>query len=103
MADLDPHDNFIHDRYGYCYYSLDPEKTPVVYNLYTEPEYRRLGWGRKHLQHVINLIRDAGCVGAIDVVVQPREDSIAFADLEAFYKSLGLHIITQNTNTEGIL
>lgn len=100
MPDLDPFDNFIHDRYGWCYYSLEPGRNPIVYNLYTEQKYRRQGYGRKHLQLVIDLIRRTGYTGAIDVEVQPCEASISCADLQTFYRSLDLHIINKTTNTE---
>lgn len=93
MADLDPHDNFIHDRYGYCYYSIEPGQHPIVYNLYTEPEYRRQGHARKHIQYVISEIRCSGYTGIIDIEVAPYEDSISRADITAFYQSLGLHTL----------
>jgi len=87
------YENFYHDKYGYCYYSIEPGKKPMIYNLYIEPEYRRKGHAREHLKFVIKEIRKTGYKGSIEIEVAPREDSIDLAKLVAFYESLGLKII----------
>lgn len=93
-------ENFFHDKYGYCYYSIEPGKKPVIFNLYIEPEYRRKGHARKHLQFVINEIRKAGYQGGIEIEAIPRENSINLEKLVSFYKSLELEIIEGAKNTE---
>jgi ribosomal protein S18 acetylase RimI-like enzyme len=93
---MEESENFIHDKYGYCYYLMEP--TPVIFNLYTEPEYRRKGHAREHLQFVINEIRETGYVGKIQIEVAPREDSIDSENLRLFYKSIGLDILEQSSN-----
>lgn len=90
-------ENFFHDKYGYCYYSIEPDKKPVIFNLYTEPEYRRKGHARKHLQFVINEIRKTGYEGEIEIEAAPRENSIDSKKLVSFYKSMGLEIL-EGTN-----
>lgn len=90
---MDEYENFFHDKYGYCYYSIEPNKPPVIYNLYTEPEYRRKGYARKHIQFVISEIRKTGYSGLIEIEVSPRENSIDVDDLVSFYKSMGLVVI----------
>jgi GNAT superfamily N-acetyltransferase len=90
---LRSYENFIHDKYGYCYYSIEPEKNPIIFNLYTEPEYRRQGYAKKHLLFIINIIRNTGYVGQIHITAEPRENSIELSKLISFYKSVGLTII----------
>ena len=86
-------DNFIHDKYGYCYYSIPLYKNPIIYNLYTEPEYRKQGHAKRHLQYVINEIRKTGYTGPIDIETKPRENSIDINNLSSFYISMGLSIL----------
>ncbi len=93
-------ENFFHDKYGYCYYSIEPGKNPVIFNLYIEPEYRGQGHARKHLQFVINEIRKTGYQGRIEIQAAPRENSIDLEKLVSFYKRLGLEIIEGAKNTE---
>lgn len=88
-------ENFIHDKYGYCYYVIDNNKA-LIFNLYTEPEYRGLGYARKHLQYVIDEIRQIGYEGEIEIEVKPRENSINDKKLKLFYTKMGLKIIDSN-------
>lgn len=86
-------ENFFHDKYGYCYYSIEDSKSALIYNLYIEPEYRRLGHARRILQFVINEIRASGYTEEIEIEVAPRENSIDYGKLVLFYESLGLRKI----------
>ena len=86
-------ENFYHDKYGYCYYAVPIDERPIVFNLYIEPEYRRLGHARRILQIVINEIRKTGYIGAIKIEVKPRENSIEQQHLTLFYKSMGFEIL----------
>jgi hypothetical protein len=90
-------EGFIHDQYGYCYYLIDSQNPyACIYNLYTEPKYRRQGYAKVHLQYVIQEIRKYGHTGEIAIEADPRENSIAVEKLAGFYKDLGLYV----TNTE---
>lgn len=91
MNALEEHENFIHNKYGYCYYALPENESPIIFNLYVEPEYRRQGHARKLLHYVINEIRNTHLC-KIETEVQPRENSINSEALISFYKSMGLRI-----------
>ena len=93
-------ENFVHDKYGYCYYSLEPNKTPVIFNLFIEPEYRRIGHAKRLLKYIIREIRDSGYKGAIEIEAIPREASISLIKLFTFYKSLDLKVIENYVVTE---
>jgi len=97
MAD---YQNFYHDKYGYCYYLIEENKKPIIFNLYIEPEHRRKGHARKHLQFVIGKIREAGYLGKIQIETMPREDSIDVGKLSALYESMGLEIINRRLELE---
>ena len=43
-------ENFIHDKYGYCYYAMEQDKNPLIFNLFTEPKFRKQGYAQKHLK-----------------------------------------------------
>lgn len=91
---LSEHDNFIHDKHGYCYYSLEPNKIPWIYNLYVEPQYRREGHARRLLNYVINVIHGTGYTGVIHVQAKPQEHSIELDALVRFYTDMGLSVTT---------
>jgi ribosomal protein S18 acetylase RimI-like enzyme len=95
VAPLPPHDDFVHDRYGWCYYSLAPNHAPVIYNLVTEPCYRRQGHGRRHLAEVVRRIRSAGYDGKIHVVADPSaiDRGPPRSALVRMYLAAGLTII----------
>jgi ribosomal protein S18 acetylase RimI-like enzyme len=88
---MDESENFIHNKYGYCYYSIEDD-TAYIYNLYVVPEYRRNGHAGHLLGLVITEIRSSGYSGEIQIEAQPREDSIDVENLVAFYKRMGLKI-----------
>lgn len=86
-------ENFIHDKYGYCFYAIDGDKKPLIFNLYTEPEFRGRGYARKHVQYVISEIREAGYSGEIEIEVDPRENAVGTEGLISFYRNMGLKIV----------
>jgi len=86
-------ENFIHDKYGYCYYVIEKNKKPLIFNLFTEQKYRKRGYAKKHLLYVINEIRETGYKGDIEIEVNPKESSIDFESLKLFYIKMGLTII----------
>ncbi len=86
-------ENFIHTKYGYCYYALDGNGPAVIYNLYVHPEYRRQGRARKLLQSVISKIRAAGYSGLITIEAKPRDGSIDVGTLARFYENVGLRVV----------
>lgn len=91
MKELQDDENFIHNKFGYCYYSLEP--TPIIYNLYVEPEYRKQGHSKKLLQYVIDAIRETGWSGEITIEAKPQEESICLEKLIKYYESIGLKVI----------
>ena len=93
-------DNFIHNKYGYCYYEIEPGKNPIIYNLYVYPEYRRMGWAKWLLQYVINEIRQYGYGGEINIEALPKERDIDKERLKIFYVSMGLTILNTISTRE---
>lgn len=89
---MDENENFIHNKYGYCYYSVEDDSA-FIYNLYVEPEYRRKGHAEHIIRMVIGEIRKTGYSGEIQIEVCPREDSIDVENLIIFYKRMGLKVI----------
>lgn len=90
---MEDYENFYHDKYGYCYYSLEPNKVPAIFNLYVEPEYRGKGHGRRLLKIVISTIRQYDYQGPIEIEADPREGSIERSSLVALYQNMGLTVI----------
>jgi ribosomal protein S18 acetylase RimI-like enzyme len=90
---MEENENFIHNKYGYCYYSIEANDAAVIYNLYVEPEHRQKGHAKNLIQLVIREIRATGYNKEIQIEVRPREDSISIENLVAFYKRLGLKIL----------
>ena len=84
-------ENFIHDKYGYCYYDLKDK--PFIFGLFVEPEHRRKGNARKYLQYVINEIRASGYKGEIEIEAKPEAEDIIRDRLVLFYESMGLKVI----------
>ena len=89
-------ENFIHNKFGYCFYILGD--IPLIYNLYVYPKYRRCGHSRTLLQCVISEIRQKDYEGVIHIQAIPREDSIKLANLEKYYESMGLIILKERDN-----
>lgn len=87
-------ENFIHDKYGWCFYVIEPDKNPIIFNLFTKPEFRERGFAKKHIEYVINEIRDNGYKGDIEIYAKPKEKEINIQRLVTFYKGLGLKVIS---------
>ena len=85
--------NFIHNKYGYCYYAVG-DKTALIYNLYVEPNYRQKGHAENLIRLVIREIRGTGYYGEIQIEAHPKEDSISLENLVRFYERLGLKVIS---------
>jgi len=90
---MEENDNFIHNKYGYCYYFIGNDNVATIYNLYIEPVYRRKGHAKNLIQMVIGEIRKAGFSKEIQIEARPRNDSIDIKKLVDFYKSMGLKIL----------
>lgn len=80
-------ENFIQNKFGYCFYTLDSQ--PLIYNLYVHPEYRHQGHSRELLELVISEVQRSGYEGKIRIQAKPRENSIQLATLIRYYKSMG--------------
>lgn len=95
---MEENENFIHDKFGYCYYIIDPGERPIIFNLYTEPWYRNKGHARRHLEFVINEIRKTGYKDEIDIEVTRQEENLKVDSekLALFYKSMGLEVSNQS-------
>jgi ribosomal protein S18 acetylase RimI-like enzyme len=78
-------------KFGYCDYAIETDYVHI-YNLYVFPQFRRQGKARKILQNVIDTIRKTGYLGPIQIVAEPKENSISLKKLVLFYKSLGLEV-----------
>ena len=89
---MEDNENFIHNKYGYCFYSIESNNTALIYNLYIEPEYRQKGNAKTLITMVIRAIRETGYNKEILIEARPREDSIDVKNLVAFYKKMGLKI-----------
>lgn len=90
---VEPEENFVHDKYGYCYYYLENGKRPLIFNLWTEENCRRKGHARRHILMVMEEIRKSGYLGPIDIEAVPKDGSIDRESLVSFYSSLGLTVI----------
>ena len=90
---MEENENFIHNKYGYCYYSINSNDIAIIFNLYVEPEYRQKGHAKKLIQLVIEEIRKTGYDKEIQIEACPREDSIGVKNLIAFYKRMGLKML----------
>ena len=90
---MEENENFIHNKYGYCYYSIEANDTAMIYNLYVEPEYRQKGHAENLIQLVIREIKKDGYNKEIQIEARPKEDSINIGNLIAFYKRMGLKIL----------
>lgn len=88
---MEENENFIHNKYGYCYFSIEGDAA-FIYNLYVEPEHRRKGHAEHLIQMVIGEIRKAGYSGEIQIEACPRDGSIDVENLVAFYRRMGLNI-----------
>jgi len=90
MYELKENENFIQNKFGYCFYSLSEH---LIYNLYVHPQYRQQGHSKILLQYAINEIRRNGYTGEIFIEATPRENSISLDQLTTYYKKMGLTLI----------
>ncbi len=95
---MEENENFIHNKYGYCYYSIETNNTAMIFNLYVEPEYRQKGHAKNLIRLAIKEIREAGYNKEIQIEARPREDSIGVERLVAFYNKMGLKILELNSD-----
>ncbi|MGD9697526.1 GNAT family N-acetyltransferase [Acinetobacter sp.] len=86
-------EDFIHDRYGWCYFVIEPDNNPLIFNLYVDPQHRRKGHARRYLNYVINRIREYGYTGEIEIQAKPKEMSIDRNKLVSFYEKMALKVI----------
>lgn len=93
--DIKEEREFIHNKYGYCYYDTETGGRALIFNLYVEPEYRRQGHATKLIQMVINEIRRTGYDREIEIVAEPYENSISLKDIIAFYEKMGLKVVKE--------
>lgn len=92
-------ENFIHNKYGYCYYVIENDSA-IIFNLFIEPEYRRKGHARKLINAVIREIRETGYNNEITIEAIPQENSIDNNNLVLFYHSMGLKLYHENKVSE---
>lgn len=90
---MEENENFIQNKYGYCYYSFEADNTAIIFNLYVDSECRRKGHAKHLLSLIMKEIREAGYSGKIQIEAEPQEDSISLKDLIAFYEQMGLKVI----------
>lgn len=92
-------EEFIHNRYGWCYYDLTD--VPFIYGLQIHEEHRRMGHAKRLLGMVIGAIRQDGYDGVIRIEAIPQDDCMPLYKLIEFYESLGLEVINGYRNAEG--
>ena len=90
---LEEDENFIQNKFGYCFYKIEHGETPIIYNLYVHVQYRRRGNAKKLLEYVINEIRKSGYKGEIAIEADPRDTALSCEKLSLFYTNLGLKVI----------
>jgi GNAT superfamily N-acetyltransferase len=88
-------ENFIYNKFGYCYYVWDKINPAIIYNLFIYQEFRHKGNARKILQLVINEIRLLGYEGNINIEAKPKEKFIDKKQLIKFYEKMGLNVINK--------
>ncbi len=90
---MEDNQNFIHNKFGYCYYQICETDGALIYNLYVEPEYRQKGHARHLVELVIREIKATGYTDEIMIQAQPRENSVDVVSLVSFYKRMELTVI----------
>lgn len=88
-------ENFIHYKFGYCYYSWDKKSPAIIYNLFIYPKFRNKGFAKKLLHIVINEIRLLGYNGIIEIEATPTKKDIKLKRLKKLYESFELKIIKE--------
>ena len=90
---MEVNENFIHNKYGYCFYAIESNDVAIIFNLYVEPEYRQKGHAKNLIRLAIREIREAAYTEEIQIEARPREDSINIENLVAFYEKMGLKVL----------
>lgn len=86
-------EEYISNRYGYCYYDMEFKPSPIIFNLFIYEDYRRKKHGTNILKTVIFAIRHVhNYSGDILIEVSPQKNSIPKDILTNLYKKLGLKI-----------
>ena len=93
---MEENENFIQNKYGYCFYCLEDNNPAIIFNLYINPKYRQQGHARHLIQLVKKEIRHSGYKGDIQIQAQPQDNSIAIDKLIGFYKDMSLKITVQD-------
>lgn len=87
IKDIAPNVNFIQNKFGYCFYSIDDFDKATIFNLYINLEYRRKGHAKNLLQCVINEIKEInGYETDIYIEAKPRENRLVLKNLLTFIK-----------------
>lgn len=89
-------EHFIHNEYGYCYYTTSDK--PLIYNLFVQPECRRMGHARHLVSMAIEEIKNKCGNTRIQIEAVPKGNSISKKELMDFYKELGLEIINESVD-----
>lgn len=94
MEKLERNENFIHTKFGHCFYRVNRNHTALIFNLYVIKEYRRHG----HAKHLLKMVKKE--ILFIDpymyeyqIQAVPKENSISKEDLIRFYNKMELKII----------
>ena len=82
-------ENFIQNKYGYCFYDLDSR---LIYNLYVFKKYRKNGHSKTLLKYIIDQMK-AIDDSEIFIQIAVRENSIPVKLLISYYEKLGLTIL----------
>lgn len=89
---MEENENFIQNKYGYCYYAINPDNTALIFNLYIDSIYRRKGHARHLIQLIINEIKNINN-REIQIEADPQENSISKENLISFYEKMGLKVL----------
>ena len=82
---------FIHTHFGYCYFRSDG----LIYNLYVEPLFRRMGLAAWLLNNAICQLKMIDYTIKPTVEAIPREDSIPLQKLIELYERMGICVVNK--------
>lgn len=86
-------DGTIRNKFGNCNYAFEDDYVHI-YNLFVYPRFRKQGKAKKIIQAAIEAIRKTGYRGTIQIVANPKNDSISLEKLISFYENMGLEVFT---------
>jgi len=88
-------ENFIHNKFGYIYYTIpcNKYKDSWIYNLYVYPRFRRKGHATHLIECAIQEIRYNGYIGSIKIEAISKRKCININRLIHFYKTMGLEVM----------